>query len=348
MSESRRIGIGMIFLLYGLFFSCTYEKDIWIKEEKPRVVLNAMILQDSIIRVNLSRSMNGVLLKPEEKEDRRHLFIENAVIELWVNDISKGFLQKSHETFGYGDYLHAYRPAPGDRIRLKASTPDDDPVEAETTIPYPPEIISIDTLSSEQWNEHGELQHNLHFHIVIQDRPDEENYYLLSFEPVTHYRTPSLDTVVIGIPFWQKIEHPLNIRIESGAMGKYGINLQTSLFWGGQGQGYMFRRQETAFLLKDEGADGERLAFDFTASRVRYSHQDDTLSCTHSFQIQLASISRSYYLYRRSKALQKEQDDILGDLDLREPQPTYSNVIAGYGLLASYHPNRICFVLKIG
>lgn len=347
MNGMKVIKIGCVLLLYGVLLSCTYEKDIWIEEEKPCAVLNAMIRQDSVIRVNMSRSVSGTLLKPGDQGHFRPLFIQNAVVELWVNGISKGFCRKTEGD--NGDYVHSYRPTAGDRIKLRALTSEYDPVEAETVVASSPEIVAVDTICMEQWNEYGVLQKDILFRIKIQDCPREENFYLLSFEPQIHYQDCQSDTLISGNPFWQKIEMPQDSKVESAGMKYYDdIGFMYETYWGGYGFGHNRQRKASAFLLKDEGADGNELTFDFTLSRVHYSHLNDTVSCTHYLNVQLASISRSYYLYRRSKALQKEQGDILGDLDLREPQPTYTNVVVGYGLLASYHPIRICLELKIG
>lgn len=342
----KTIGIGcVILLLYGLCCSCTYEKDIWIEEEKPCAVLNAIVRQDSVIRVHLSRTLNGALVNPEDQSSLHRLCIDDAQIELWVNSICRGKLQKTEGKAG--EYNHSYRPAAGDRIRLKALTAEYDPVEAETAIPFPPEAVVIDTLGIERWDEYGDLQKDLRFHITIQDRPEEENFYLLSFEPMIHYQSSLVDTVFLNRSFWDRIEMPQDPRVESGNM-RYGKEFFQYGYLGGYGSWHIGFKEKTAFLLKDEGSDGEELTFDFTASSLREPHQMDTVSCTYGIRIQLASISRSYYLYRRSKALQMDQEDILGDLDLREPQPAYSNVTAGWGLLASYHPIWIFFEWKSG
>lgn len=224
--------------------------------------------------------------------------------------------------------LPDYRPVIGDRIELRASTPDYAPVSAVTEIPGPVQILSVDTVCTfhpDPYDESGTID----LHLTFRDRPGEKNYYLLSFIPSMIWqigdRTVDLDTLGYRNTAWLQVATDEASRWEKG-------HIQVSL-------GKYFTETYYGFLITDEGQEGQVLSIDVTLTGVHYSYRDSVCTGTHTCRLLLSSISESYYFYRRSKSLQLEQNDILGDTGLREPVPTYSNVRNGYGLVGARQDN---------
>lgn len=78
------------------------------------------------------------------------------------------------------------------------------------------------------------------------------------------------------------------------------------------------------------------------------SYTGEDYSYLSRYTFQLSTVSESYYLYMKSKVLQAEQDDFLGEAGLREPIPTYSNVKGGYGLVGGKQTDTYDLILTEG
>lgn len=300
--------------------SCYHYTDIRIDPPAPHAVMNAIVCPDSAVRVNLSRPESEI--KDENPGGRSvAAFIEDAEVELHLNGQLRGRLEKEAAPGWYR--MPGYLPRTGDRIGVSARTPSYGVVSAETEIPGKTAILSVDTASRHVVGLWGYEWDDLEVSVRMKDIPGERNFYLLTVSPKRLWRKGDLvvdaDTLAYTYWPWSKIVLDENSPLESGDMYRYEF---VNNFYRG-------------FLLADEGYDGQELTLKFKISQPELSYRDDEIDCRSSCRVALSSISESYYLYRRSKALQKEQNDILGETGLREPIPTYSNVRGGYGLVAS-------------
>lgn len=300
--------------------SCYHATDIRIEPPAPQAVLNALVCPDSVLRVNLSRPESETKRESSEPEQMPG-FIDEAEVYLSVNGQPRGRLDKETKAGWYR--MASYRPRVGDRLEISARTADYGMVGGETEIPGKTAILSVDTAGRHVVGRYGYEWDDLEISLGMQDIPGERNFYLLTVSPKRIWRkggrVVNADTLAYGYWPWTKVVPDESSSLENGDM--YGSRFINNFYRG--------------FLLTDEGRDGKELTLKFTLSGLEYSYRDDQIECRSSCRISLSSISKSYYMYRRSKALQKEQNDILGEAGLREPIPTYSNVRNGYGLVAS-------------
>lgn len=297
--------------------SCYQFEEIRIDPPVPHAVLNAMFCPDSLVRANLSRTTSDA----ERKGADATAFIDDAEVELSVNGRLQGKLEKEAAPGWYR--LPGYRPAVGDRLEITARTSDYGTVSGKTGIPGKTAILSVDTVSRHRVGSWGYEWDDLEISIRMQDIQGERNFYLLTVSPKRFWQKGDqvidADTLAYGYWPWWQVSIDENSPLENGDMDR---GVYQSAFYCG-------------FLLTDEGADGQEMTLKLTLSDPELSYRGEEIRCRNYCRISLSSISRSYYLYRRSRALQKEQNDILGDAGLREPIPTYTNIRNGYGLVAA-------------
>lgn len=312
--NGKTICWGLCLLVWA---SCISEKDIRIDSVPARPVLNALLRPETQVTVNLAVSSRG---SGAGGEDR---FIDDAVVDLRVNGACLGRFEKLPSL---GDYAFpGYRPAVGDRVEMTVYAPHFEPVSASTCVPSQTAIAAVDTTAYRRRDDWGVPWEYLDADLLLYDLPGERNYYLLSFTPRQIWRNGSQEVcgdTLDRAPFlWQDIYSKEDFFLQDADL--------TDAFDG-------FHSAGASFLFTDDFKGGKPFRLHFTFSNLQYSYRDDTLSCVNACRITLRSVSESYYLYRRSKILQKEQDDILGETGLREPLPTYTNVTNGYGLLAAW------------
>jgi hypothetical protein len=124
----------LLFAVFSFFTLSSCEKfltDFEIKERPSKIVLNAILYPDSVLRVHLSRSSSIT-------EKRQQLtFIEGATVEIFQNSQSVGVLTNT----GNGYYvLEDHFPQIGSVYRAEVSAAGFPSVYAETTIPQMPNI----------------------------------------------------------------------------------------------------------------------------------------------------------------------------------------------------------------
>lgn len=320
---------------------CISEKDIRIEPLPPRPVLNAVLRPDAPVSAYVSLSSSKMLspdtrrfrlmeerLSDEAGENTGDVedatdALDNAVVELRVNGHLRGTLRKDIRP---GRYTFAdYRPTARDQVEMTVYTPDFAPATASTRLPAPVGLVAVDTLFSRHEDEWGKPRNYLDLRLSLKDLPGERNYYIVSFTPHQLWRKGgeeiSTDTLPDAPSLWRDLYSDRDFFLDKMEGIRNSIR---------------FPAGRVSFLLADDWVDGKDFSLSFILSGVQYSYRDDTLTCINRCRIDLRSISESYYLYCRSKILQKEQDDILGETGLREPLPTYTNVQNGYGLLAAW------------
>lgn len=341
---------------------CITEKDIRIEPLPPRPVLNAVLRPDAPVTAYVSLSSSKMLsadtrLSPAvtdakargtdtkslatdtkaggmdtkapetetnaDEKDSGTAALDNAVVELRVNGHLRGTLCKDTRP---GRYSFAdYRPAARDHVEMTVHTPGFAPATASTRLPVAVELTAVDTLFSRREDEWGKKRDYLDLRLSLKDQPGERNYYIISFTPHQVWRKGAEEIAADTLPqppsLWRDLYSDRDFFLDK--------------MEGGRTSG-RFPAGRVSFLFADDWVEGKDFTLSFVVSGLRYSYCDDTLSCVNRCRIDLRTISESYYLYCRSKILQKEQDDILGETGLREPLPTYTNVQNGYGLLAAW------------
>lgn len=151
---TKSIYIYLSILLTGILLSlsaCQKEIKLDVASYQPRIVMNGIISPDSLIEISLSKSF----LYTDTLLDRS--LLKDASITLFINGVERETMRMVRvdtvhgrdRLFGYtaltGIYRSTIRPEAGNKIRIEASAGELHPVWAETTIPIPPQILSIDT-----------------------------------------------------------------------------------------------------------------------------------------------------------------------------------------------------------
>lgn len=153
--------------------SCENELPFNVKDNPPKLVMNALINADS--------PTNVLFLNFTGRNNATH--VTNATVEIRVNgELSEDLrpLPPKHEEDMQCRFNITSKFTPGDIVRIDAHTNDGQyHAWTEITVPQRPnEIANIDTLTV-PLNQYNYIQNYLRYKISIKDRPNENNYYRL-------------------------------------------------------------------------------------------------------------------------------------------------------------------------
>lgn len=159
--------------------SCENELPFSIKDNPPKLVMNALI--------NTESQTNLLFLNVTGKEATTH--IQNATIEVRVNgQLAESLRPLPPEQEGDPQcrFNITSKFTPGDVVRIDALTDDGKyHAWAEVTVPQrPAEIENIDTLTVPML-EYGHKMNYLRYRITLKDRPGETNYYRIVVDKQT-------------------------------------------------------------------------------------------------------------------------------------------------------------------
>ncbi len=157
--------ISLVLILFVIIVSsCIKEIDVNLEDSYRKIVVNSMFSADSILTVNISKSLNVL-------DNADVIFIKNAVVKIYEND-------EYVETLVYqanGNYTTvSFVPVYGKNYKLTVSAPDLDDVESTNQLPTPVAISGIDTMLINK--EGKELIKCI---ISIDDPANVQNYYYL-------------------------------------------------------------------------------------------------------------------------------------------------------------------------
>lgn len=176
--------------------SCENELPFNIKDNPPKLVMNALINADSLTNI--------VYLNLTGKEHTT--YVQNATLEVRVN----GKLTENLRPLPIeSDYLlqcsfsMSSKFMPGDVIRLDALTDDGQyHAWAEVTVPRRPDNIEkVDTLTI-PFMQSGYAQKNLKCKITFKDLTDEDNYYRIVMDTRVMQTRLNEDKEVIAVQSW--------------------------------------------------------------------------------------------------------------------------------------------------
>lgn len=159
--------------------SCENELPFSIKDNPPKLVMNALI--------NAESQANLLFLNFTGKDATTH--IQNATIEIRINgQLTESLRPLPPEQEGNPQcrFNITSKFTPGDVVRIDALTDDGKyHAWAEVTVPQrPAEIENIDTLTVSML-EYGYKKNYLRYRITFKDRPDETNYYRIVVDKQT-------------------------------------------------------------------------------------------------------------------------------------------------------------------
>lgn len=296
-------------VLASIVFCIGCEKTIEIdlEDAKIRLVVNAEINPDSIIKVNITRSRHIL-------DNAAIPSVADADVKLFEDDVLIGTM--TYES--YGNYTINYKPKTEKIYKITVSHSTLESVYCTTLIPPKVKFISIDTTRS--YNEYG--SERINFSVKFNDPASEKNYYMIGMRNKYKYEMwdPELiiyDTLYVG-------PDTTIVHIESGG---YRPAEMTEKLWFGSDDMIVdaFVYQRNCAVFCDELINGKQYSIKLNADQFNY------YSDTNLIYIDFYSISPEYYKYMVS--FNKHQD-ASGD-PFSEPVMVYSNIVDGIGIFAS-------------
>lgn len=306
MNEMKNIYSHSIKLLIIILFfnvSCRKIIDIDIPAKDRKIVINSLICTDSVIKVNISRSLN-ILDIVDFK------YLSNAEVNLYENDLDIGRLDyKSNGTY----LLPGFYPTENRNYRIKVSVPEMKTATAEAFIPkqlhWP---ITIDTSMGVTTGDpfyagyYYCYEQSVNCVIRFKDDGNTENYYWFNIwgNRTSHiwdyqYSEDSL------------INEPSYLYFNSD-----DPIIDSWVKWG-----------ERGFVFSDKLYNGKNIEFKISICKDAFGESD-----TIVVYFNLCNINKDYYLYTKSLEMHMEvQED-----PIAEPVQVYTNVENGLGIFSGY------------
>ena len=319
-----QILIGLLVVI--LCTSC--EKDIEFTGEivNPMLVINSFITPDSVITANITKSK---FFLDENDDSGNFIMVENAEVRVYVNDVFK----EKMRYISNGHYKASFAPIIGETIKLEVSAPGLNTAWCETKMEDAAQVIALDSTSK-----------------ITKSYPISTGYY---------GETPASRTEdTIG--YYYKIRHDFSLHFKDQESGQNYYRLLVKLVISDEGN-YNFELYGFDFtdIVSGENADSEDnfsnesiypntyhvfsdelfngkeypLKFSFTTEQIKYLPENASMEGSQPTQkivVELQSISKSYYLYLKSRP-SCDMEDIFA-----EPIQIHSNVHDGIGILGSY------------
>jgi hypothetical protein len=313
-----------------LFHSCENEINFSGEVTKPMLVINSFITPDSVIKVHLSKSKFFL------EDNSTFETVDNANVDVWVNGTK---IEKLTST-GNGYYVASFKPQIGDVIKITAEENGLPDISSVTDIAHPTNIISVDTLNH-QFEDYPMVQYSstnngpyiadtMGFNriesfgvkVKFNDPATISNYYRLVVKIVYYYNDNSMSMVEAPISY-------------------------DDLVFGGNNNSNPLEMSSYNYYheFPDELFNGKEYILNFTLNRntITYSQEYQDKYQQHQPEvevkspvkqellIELQSISKSYFLYLRSRSANMSAVEFFS-----EPVQIYSNVTDGIGILGSY------------
>ncbi|MDR1631846.1 MAG: DUF4249 domain-containing protein [Dysgonamonadaceae bacterium] len=301
----------------AFLFACEKEIEFKGDEVKTKLVLNGILMPDSVVKIQLTESRFFL--------DSNRLFnqIDDADVRLWKDGVLKETLQNT----GEGYYVGTYVPREGDNLRITASHTGFDPVECETQIVSPTPIISADTTNTDiekycyyQYDEDdwtiiidsvkfvifkGDIT------ITFKDPADIAGYYIILLDLRTRYESGNVyvqplrytsDDLVF------KTDNELPFDDDDDFNSQYSYQFSDELFDG----------KEYKIKIKADSYSGY------------YWPDEDSKITNRELQVTLQSLSPSYYMYIKTREANSDS------YFFTEPVQIYTNITGGIGIFGNY------------
>ena len=293
---------------------------------KTKLVLNGLLMPDSLVKVKITESRFFL------DDDGAFKEINNANVELWKdnNKIEK------LSNIGEGYYIGSYIPKTGDNIRITASCDGFDQIECSTEIAIPTSIISADTI-----NYHEDISYNGYYedglwlidstsyntyinfemNITFKDPKDIPNYYSLNVYLKCNYS----DGESFSLPFMYNSDDLVfqkrnNMDFLDDDNNNY---LQLTIFndelFDGKEYKLKIKTDNKYIGIRNNQSDPETENPEFIGMEI---------------SVELQSLSQAYYMYLKTHDAYLNMDNLMEYF--AEPIQIYSNVKGGIGILGSY------------
>jgi hypothetical protein len=282
--------------LITVFHSCDVVVDLDIEDHTPVLVLNSLLSPDSIAAVSLSHSL-GAFEQGSISE------VKDATVRLYENDsyLTDAIYVEDDFNLGYYQFEDVY-PSSGKTYKVEALHDDYETVFASTRIPelVPINSLLIDTVIEYQDEFFTDYTSRITFN--FDDHPQQENFYMLEIVQEDEYSNYPLYFFSNEASFSSGMVEPDSEYSYWGNVAVFSDNLFNGNtksievgFW-------------DYFYLNDEGEVND-----------------------NQIKVRFSSITREYYLYKKSRSASSGSDDFFGG----EPIQIYTNVQNGLGVVVS-------------
>lgn len=287
----------LLILAFAGTVSCEKIIDINIPEGERKIVVNGLVNPDSLIRINLSRSLSVL-------ETNEFVYLEGANVQVSKDGSLLGILTEQPN----GWYvLPGHYPEAGSVYGLEVSYPGLASVSANATLADPVSFSEIDTTYQASDFFGGSYQLSFDF----QD-PDGRNYYALSItatHKVFDYETlsylDSLTTYSVYFNFLERGDGIQSAFVEDGAVTYYGSKV----------------------FFSDDLFSGQIMDVDIEIGSYSFFDAD-----TVRLDVSLEHVSEPFYLYAISSG---KYDQTAGN-PFSEPVSVYTNIENGLGIFSGY------------
>jgi hypothetical protein len=266
--------------------------DIETKDKK--IVMNGLISPSGIeVRASLSLGLNDISNAIE--------YINDAEMVLYKNDEALAVMVRNKFDDKGLYYVPYFTPEIGVEYTVKI---EKSPYQSISASSYIPETVKIDTITyfKETVAEIGYTYLVYSFYLTIDDPKETENYYFIA------------DTSVV-------YDYYYDTYLEKDTM----VQTQQAIYLQSTDPVFEGEREYAEYLLfSDETFNGQKRSL--KVSIDEWAFYGDTID----MKFYLYSITKEYYLFLKSRALQLQQDEISRLLGAT-PVQIFSNVENGFG-----------------
>lgn len=288
------------------------------KESSPKIVVNAYLGSSSdTVLIRVSRSL--FFTEPQNVPTT----LPDADVEVFVNGQSIGKAEHLYDTGidsyrGGGESFFAVpcQLKTDDKVLVRVKHKDLGEVTAETYVPQPLEIISIQIDSLISWGSYEDVERfTIPVKITFRDNPKKNNFYNISCYRISYNEK--------GDSYTQNLSMVC-------ADSKIGI-LNYEVYQISEYDGKSYKHYPSMFF-GDSRINGEECTLEFELRDQQGSSSSSSKNDT--IIIRFMSYSEDYYKYMVSRYGSGDMMDDWLDVDIfSEPNQVYSNVEGGIGVV---------------
>ncbi len=292
------------------FLSCSTKIELDVPESIPQTVVYSLITKDSLITVNVYKTVSI--------QDNAPLFVNDANVELWSGNQMIEKLMFA----GDGTYQSSNAAQKDLTYTLFVDVPGFERIQASTKIPADVNIIN-GTINTDSYYDQQQMQYVSEVTISIDDPPNVDNYYQVSFYNYAsgYYYDYNSNYEVIDSVFYERYDelHYLNSKdpviINEGDLQYYNDpGAIRSLVFSDE----LLAEDNTVTFLT-------RLAGQLSSKQIAV----------------IRNISYDYYKYKKSW-IRQNYNQGLGSFNpannflTSNPNELYTNMANGLGIFAAY------------
>lgn len=305
-AAKSKVSLFLSFLIL-LSYSCEEPIDLDIAVPDAQIVVTSNFSPSQSFQVTISKSK--YILSPEANE-----YVNNATVR--ITDAQGNSLEELQLNNARIPYYQSKRitPQSGQFYRIEVDIPEQLPISAESTIPYPVPLKSIRMDTLEMFGSEEDMIYKIAVTVQFDDPIGVQDYYHLSL----YNQVPaSEETPLEGFQDDETIGHTLTplTPLESDEANP----------------SIVFHYEEGGVLFTDEDFDGRQVALKF------YSLLNITDALEKGNVVgELRTVTKDYYLYHTSLSRQIANKD----RPFAEPITVYSNIENALGVFAGYATYR--------